>query len=99
MDLEIIWQVLIFGLTLGALYAIIAIGLNLLWGTMRLLNICHGDIIMIGGYIAYWLLTLFGISPLISVIIAPICCAAIGLLVYKLLFSSTFKKNKILTKP
>jgi len=96
MDLGIIWQVLVFGLTLGALYAIIAIGLNLLWGTMRLLNICHGDIIMIGGYVAYWLLTLFGISPIISAFIAPICCAAIGLLIYKLLFSATLKKTKSL---
>ena len=96
MDLGIIWQVLVFGLTLGALYAIIAIGLNLLWGTMRLLNICHGDIIMIGGYVTYWLLTLFGISPIISAVIAPICCAAIGLLIYKLLFSATLKKTKSL---
>lgn len=96
MDMGIIWRVLIFGLTLGAQYAVIAIGLNLLWGTMRLLNICHGDIIMLGAYVAYWLLTLFGISPIISAVIAPIVCASIGLLIYKLLFSSTLKKTKSL---
>jgi branched-chain amino acid transport system permease protein len=96
MDLGFVLQILVFGLSLGALYAIIGIGLNLLWGTMRLLNICHGDIIMLGGYITYWLLTLFGISPLFSVIISPICCAAVGLLIYKILFSRDLKKTKSL---
>ena len=96
MDLGVAWRVLIFGLTLGALYAVIAIGLNLLWGTMRLLNICHGDIIMLGAYVTYWLLTLLGISPLISAIIAAVACAGLGLLTYKLLFSSILKKTKSL---
>ena len=96
MEINIIWRVLILGLTLGALYAIVAIGLNLLWGTMRLLNISHGTFIMLGGYVAYWLFTLYGISPLISTLLAAFASAALGLLIYKLLFSRSLKKARSL---
>ncbi len=96
MEINIIWRVLILGLTLGALYAIVAIGLNLLWGTMRLLNISHGTFIMLGGYVAYWLFTLYGISPLISTLLAAFASAALGLLIYKLLFARSLKKTRSL---
>jgi len=56
MGIEAISRVLIMGLTIGAIYALIAVGLNLVWGTMRLLNIAHGDLIMLGGSgCSYWL--------------------------------------------
>lgn len=84
------------GLTIGGIYAVIAIGLNLLYGTMRMLNIAHGSLIMLGAYAAYWLFTLFDISPLFSAVIAAIAGAVIGLIVYKLLFSSSIRTAKSL---
>jgi len=96
MEVEVIFRVLIMGLTIGAIYALIAVGLNLVWGTMRLLNIAHGDLIMLGGYTAFWLFTLLGISPLYSALVAAIGCAAIGLTIYKVLYSSDLRKAKSL---
>ncbi|HAE00587.1 MAG TPA: branched-chain amino acid ABC transporter permease, partial [Rhodospirillaceae bacterium] len=59
-------QLLFAALVLGGLYALIALGLNLVYGTMRLLNIAHGDLLMIGGYGAFWCFTLTGMSPLLG---------------------------------
>lgn len=71
---------------IGSIYALIAVGLNLIYGTMRLLNIAHGDLIMIGAYITYWLFVLFGIIPIYSMFIVLIVSAFIGVLVCRLLF-------------
>ena len=84
------------GLTLGCIYAVIAVGLNLLYGTMRMLNVAHGALIMLGAYLAYWLFTIYKISPLISAIIAAVGGTILGLIVYKLLFSSSIRKAKSL---
>jgi branched-chain amino acid transport system permease protein len=96
MALEVFLRVLIMGLTIGAIYALIAIGLNLLWGTMRLLNISHGDLIMLGGFTAFWFFTLFGVSPLLSCLIAAIGCAVLGLITYKILFANSLRRVKSL---
>jgi len=96
MDLAYIFTILLMGLTLGCIYAVIAVGLNLLYGTMRMLNVAHGALIMLGAYLAYWLFTIYKISPLISAIIAAVGGTILGLIVYKLLFSSSIRKAKSL---
>jgi branched-chain amino acid transport system permease protein len=96
MDLQTVYSIILLGLTIGAIYALIAIGLNLIWGTMRLLNIGHGDIIMLGGYAAFWLFTLMGISPLIAALAAIASCAILGFIVYKGLYASSLKKVRAL---
>ena len=96
MELEVISRVLVLGLTIGCIYALIAVGLNLLWGTMRMLNIAHGQVIMLGAFMAYWLFTLYGVSPLISGLLAIIGGAVLGLIVYKVLFSSSIRTAKSL---
>ena len=96
MELEFISRIVIVGLTIGAIYALIAVGLNLVWGTMRLLNIAHGDLIMLGGYTAFWFFTLLGVSPLLSALAAAVGCAAIGLIIYKVLYSTSLRTVKSL---
>ena len=56
-------QLLFAALVIGALYALIALGLNLVYGTMRLLNVAHGDLVMLGAYVAFWPFTAGGLSP------------------------------------
>ncbi len=94
MDLTFILQVLSIGLTAGALYALIALGLNLIYGTMRLLNIAHGELIMIGAYITYALFTRFGLSPLISIFVVMAVSSALGLLICAGVFMPIIKKSK-----
>ena len=79
-------QLLFAALVTGSLYALVALGLNLVYGTMRMLNVAHGDLVMLGAYAAFWAFTLVGISPIVA---APFVAALGGLLgyvLYKALF-------------
>ena len=53
----------IMGFLLGGLYALIALGLSLVFGVMRLINLAHGDLVILGSYIAYALMILLGLDP------------------------------------
>ena len=79
-------QLLFAAAVLGALYALIGLGLNLVYGTMRLLNIAHGDFLMLGAYGAFWWFTLTGISPPIALPLIAAGGAGIGLALYALVF-------------
>ena len=56
-------QILINSILLGGIYACIAVGFSLVWGVMNILNILHGTFLMLGGYVTFWLFTLYGIDP------------------------------------
>lgn len=79
-------QLLFSALVLGALYALIGLGLNLVYGTMRLLNVAHGDIVMVGAYAAFWIFTLTGISPIIGLPLIAGITATFGVALYYFLF-------------
>jgi branched-chain amino acid transport system permease protein len=78
-------QLLLFGLVWGGLYALIASGLNVIFGVMKILNIAHGELLMLGAYITFWLFSLWHISPLISVPIAAAAMGLLGVLIQKIL--------------
>lgn len=94
MDLTSILQVISIGLTVGALYALIALGLNLIYGTMRLLNIAHGELIMIGAYITFTLFTRAGVSPLVSIFLVMAISLIVGLLLCAGIFMPIIRKTK-----
>ncbi|MCJ7595857.1 MAG: branched-chain amino acid ABC transporter permease [Desulfobacterales bacterium] len=94
MDFTQVLQVISAGLIIGGIYALIAVGLNLIYGTMRLLNIAHGEVIMVGAYTTYWLYTLCGVSPLISMILVAGLCGLIGLIICRVIFLPIIKTSK-----
>ena len=57
------WQILVNGVLLGGLYALMALGLVLVWGVLNIVNLAHGALIMLGAYACYYLFTGFGIDP------------------------------------
>lgn len=59
----------------------IAVGLNLVYGTVRMLNIAHGELIMVGAYLAYWLFTSYGVSPLISLGLVILVTGSLGVII------------------
>ncbi len=61
---------IISGFLEGAIYGIIALGLALIYGVMRILNIAHGDLMVFASYIGFWLFTLYGVNPLISLLLS-----------------------------
>ena len=79
-------DVLIAGLVMGGIYALAAMGLNLQYGVVRVLNMAHGDFIMIGGFAAFWLFTLAGISPLVALVVSTPLMFGLGLVVHRLVY-------------
>jgi branched-chain amino acid transport system permease protein len=75
-------QLLLAALVTGALYALVALGLNLVYGTLRLLNIAHGDFVMLGAYVAFWGFSLLGVSPLLALPAAALLMAGFGAALY-----------------
>ena len=71
-------QILANGLVLGGLYACIAAGFSLVWGVLNIINILHGSFIVLGGYLAFYLYTLFGVHPFVSILIAAPLFFALG---------------------
>jgi branched-chain amino acid transport system permease protein len=70
------------GILLGILFALIAYGMALQWGVMKIINIAQGELVIMGGYIAYFMYTA-GIHPAFGVIVSPIIMFFVGLLLYK----------------
>ncbi len=75
----------------------IAVGLNMIYGTMRLLNIAHGEVIMLGAYGTFWLYTLYGVSPLLSVFIVMGGAALIGAFICRGIFFPIITSSKSVT--
>jgi branched-chain amino acid transport system permease protein len=79
MSYETIAQNLVFGLFVGSLYGIAAVGLALIFGVLKILNVAHGELLMLGGYITFWLFILFGVDPFLSLLISAPALFLFGL--------------------
>ena len=83
MDSKLVIDQLLNGLVLGCMYASVASGLTLIWGTMKMLNFAHGEFYMVGGYVLYFATTAFAIPPLPGLVIAVAVVFLLGALVEK----------------
>ena len=93
---EVFLQTLVAGILLGGLYALIGIGMTLILGVMKIINLTHGQLMMVAMYIAFWLFTLFGIDPYVSLLIAPPLMFAFGMLIQKALVNPVLRVESIL---
>ncbi len=84
--MDVITQVLINGILLGTMYGIAAIGLSLVFGTMRIVFISQGAVIVFFGYLCYWLFSLLGIDPYLSLILIIPVALLLGTAFYYVLF-------------
>lgn len=94
MILHLTLDIIFGGAILGAVYSLVAVGLNLQYGVTRILNVAHGEFLMIGAYLAYFCFTLFGMNPFASIIIVGPLMFLIGFLVYTLLLRGMVKSSK-----
>ena len=77
---------LINGISLGSVYAIIALGYTMVYGIAKMLNFAHGDVIMIGCYVVFLAMSGQGISPLPAVVLSIIVCTVLGIVVEKIAY-------------
>ena len=86
---------LINGISLGSIYAIIALGYTMVYGIAKMLNFALGDVIMIGCYIVYTLMSGMGVSPIVSILIAVVGCTILGITIEKIAYSPLRKASKL----
>jgi branched-chain amino acid transport system permease protein len=72
---------LISGISLGSVYAIIALGYTMVYGIAKMLNFAHGDVIMVGGYISFCAMSYLGLPTVVSVLLAMVVCTVLGVLI------------------
>ena len=79
-------ELLASGLITGGIYALVALGLNLQYGLMRILNIAHGEFLMVGAYLTWMAHTAMGLSPLMMVPVSFLILMVLGLVIHRLCF-------------
>jgi branched-chain amino acid transport system permease protein len=91
---SVIAQQLLLGLLIGGLYGLAAAGLSLVFGVLKVLNVAHGELIMLGGYGAFWLVALLGIDPFASLLLVVPLSLLLGLALYGALFAFVVRADE-----
>ena len=90
-------QILINGLLKGGLYALMAIGMSLIWGVMDIINIAHGSFIMLGAFTTYWLFALLGIDPFVSLVFSSGLLFILGYGIQRFLINYIIRASAFIT--
>ena len=77
---------LISGISLGSIYAIIALGYTMVYGIAKMLNFAHGDVIMVGAYICFYAVSRFNLPPVLAVLAAMLVCTMLGMVIERLAY-------------
>lgn len=83
MTAEILIQTLASGVLIGLIYALVAIGLTMIFGVMDIVNFAHGEFLMLGMYASFWLFALFALDPMLTLPLTVLMLFAFGVLLYK----------------
>lgn len=77
---------LINGISLGSVYAIIALGYTMVYGIAKMLNFAHGDVIMVGGFAVFTIVTTLGLPPVVGILVAVVVCTVLGLTIERIAY-------------
>ncbi len=90
-------QILLNGILMGGLYALMAIGMALIWGVMDIINIAHGSFIMLGAFTTYWLFSIFGMDPFVSLIFSIAILFVLGYCVQRFIINYIIRAGAFIT--
>ena len=77
---------LVRGLSLGSVYAIIALGYTIVYGIAKMLNFAHGDVIMVGAYICFFATSTYGLPPVVGILLSMAVCTVLGIVIERLAY-------------
>lgn len=83
------------GISLGSVYSIIALGYTMVYGIAKMLNFAHGDIIMIGGYVIFTLMSTMGLPPVVAIVASIIFCTVLGLTIERVAYKPLRKASSL----
>ena len=90
-------QILVNGILKGGLYALMAMGMSLIWGVMDIINIAHGSFIMLGAFTTYWLFTILGMDPFVSLVFSMAILFGFGYGVQRFLINHVIRASAFIT--
>ena len=93
--MDVFLQQVVNGLSLGSIYALIALGYTMVYGIIKLINFAHGEIYMIGAYLGFFAITILGVSFIPAMIIAMIGCALLGVTIEKIAYKPLRNSTRI----
>ena len=79
---------LINGISLGSVYAIIALGYTMVYGIAKMLNFAHGDVIMIGSYVVFTMASTWGMNPMLAIVVSVIFCTVLGVVIERVAYKT-----------
>ena len=86
---------LVNGISLGSVYAIIALGYSMVYGIAKMLNFAHGDVIMVGAFMSFSTTQYWGMSPMVSVLISVVVCTLLGMTIERLAYKPLRKATSL----
>ena len=86
---------LVNGISLGSVYALIALGYTMVYGIAKMLNFAHGDVIMIGAYVAFTAVSGMGMPPVVGVLLSVVACTVLGVLIERIAYKPLRKASKL----
>lgn len=86
---------LVSGISLGSVYALIALGYTMVYGIAKMLNFAHGDVIMVGAFVIFTASTTFGLPPVVGVLISIVFCTLFGMLIEKVAYKPLRKASSL----
>ena len=93
--MTVFFQQLINGLSLGSIYALIALGYTMVYGIIKLINFAHGDIYMLGAYIGFMAITVLGVGFFPALLIAMVGCAILGVVIERIAYKPLRNATRI----
>lgn len=93
--MTVIAQALVNGLMIGGVYALVAIGLTLIFGVMRIINFAHGEFVMLGAYVSYWLFIWYKVDPFLSLLATSLLLGPLGWALQKFLVARVLKADHL----
>jgi len=94
LSMHILLQIIVSGILLGGIYALISIGLNLIFGVIKIVNLAHGDFLMLGMYGTFFLFTLYKVNPYLSTLIIFPLFLVLGIVIFQLMIKPLLGKRE-----
>lgn len=93
--MELLIQQLVNGLAVGSIYALIALGYTMVYGTIKLINFAHGDVYMMGAFIGYFAVMVLKLNVFLALLVAMVACAVLGVVIERVAYKPLRKSTRV----
>lgn len=93
--MELLIQQLVNGLAVGSIYALIALGYTMVYGTIKLINFAHGDVYMMGAFIGYFAVMVLKLNVFLALLVAMVTCAILGVVIERVAYKPLRKSTRV----